>query len=927
MIPILYDSNETAFTSNGIGRLVDAIFCTVTEERNGPYELEMQYPVDGRYFEEITHSRIIFADPADGKSPQPFRVYRISKPLDGICTVYAEHISYQLSDIPVMPFTANSCAEALQGLVSHAGQDCPFTVWTDKGVTGKYTTDTPRPFRELLGGASGSILDVYGKGEYEFDRYNVKLYVNRGSDTGVEIRYAKNLVDLVKDEDIGEIYTGVCPYWKNSETGRLVTLPEIAIWADTAGNYPYKRTKIVDFSSEWETAPTVSQLRARTQTYIEANDIGIPKITVTVEFVPLDQMSGVSLRVDDRFELSSEDYPILERINLCDTVTVIYNALGVSVKAKVVKTVYNVLLDRYESIEVGEAKTTLASQIVNLQEDMEEARETSQSQAEEVSAKLKAYVDHQTELITGGLGGYVVLNPNANGEPQEILIMDAPKIETAVNVIRMNKNGIGFSRNGYSGPYFSAWTIDGIFNASAIGAGEMDAVYIKAGTVTADKLAASAVTTDKLAANAVTASKIAAGAVTTDQLSANAVTTDKLKANAVTTDKIAAGAVTTDQLEAGAITADKIAAGAITADKIATRAITIGQLAADVTGAIDEAQTSADAAASLASAANTLAAGKSTVYYSTADPSGSGYKAGDVWVRNVSSGVGGDVMWTYSGAAWVKHEIGTTTIIDGSITTDLLAANAVTAGKISAGAVTTAKLEAGAVTSAKIAAGAITADKIAAGAITAGNIDLYGKMGVYTDSTLGTNGGYIGYMSGSTSSGTTTNGIAIMDGASRNYVMATNAGVKMRNSSASTPGEFNLAGGVGEFVGRSIYIQGDAFLNATSSGGTVTYSGTTTCNALSSKSYVSAQTYVSTPYTRLGNSTYGGDFRLYNSTLQDRAVMSVTGQGAALWLYSAGSAQAFIGPDGYGDMVLTLTNSSGSYASLTYALIQKLINL
>ena len=537
MIPILFESTATSFSTNGIGRLSDAISCIVTEERNGPYELEMQYPITGQYFSELQHSRIIYSVPADGKAAQPFRIYRIEKPLNGICTIYAEHISYELAHIPVKPFTASTCVTALQGLVTNAGQTCPFTVWTNKSVTAPYTLREPKTFRELLGGTQGSILDVYGKGEYEFDGYTVKLYVNRGTDSGVVIRYAKNLVDLVNDENIEEIYTGVCPYWA-SEDGTVVMLPEVAIWASTAANYPYKRTKIVDFSGEFEEQPTVAQLRARTQQFVEENNIGIPKVNIDVSFVPLWQMDGASLGspkaelvipgahvegdtlvdvaghvegdtvyLDNAYiKVSFDDYKILERIHLCDTVTVVYDALGVDYKAEVIKTVYDVLRGRYESIEVGEPKTTLASIVTGIDEDID--RVEAEVAGDDITQRLMEYVDHQTELITGGLGGYVVLNPNADGEPQEILIMDNADMQSAVNVIRMNKNGIGFSTTGYSGPYTSAWTIDGTFNASFIGAGQITTTHLAASAVTTSKIAAGAITTNKIASGAITAGNI-----------------------------------------------------------------------------------------------------------------------------------------------------------------------------------------------------------------------------------------------------------------------------------------------------------------------------------------------------------------------------------------------------------------------------------
>jgi len=508
MIPILFPSDATTFTTNGLGRLADVIECIVTEERNGPYELEMRYPITGRHYSDISISRIICAVPADGKAIQPFRIYRMEKPLNGVVTIYAEHISYQLNHIPVMPFTATSCQEALLRMVANSAQENPFSVWTDKTTTGNFKLDHPEEFRALLGGMQGSILDVYGKGEYEFDNRIVKLHVNRGADTGVVLRYGKNITDLTQDENIETTITGVCPYYKG-EDGTVVTLPEKAVWAATAANFPYKRTAVIDFSEDWEEAPTVAQLRARANKYITDNDIGIPRVSLDVEFVPLWQMEGVSVGTPTRtlvlpasvsgetltasgsvsgntvtltgatWELTYDDYRVLERVNLCDTLTVRYDALGVDATAKIVRTEYNVLKERYNALEIGDTRTNLAAQITNIDEEIANANRNMKN---EVGA-LQAYVDKQTDLITGGLGGYVVMSLNAAGQPEEILIMDTNDMTTAVNVIRMNKNGIGFSTNGYSGPFRSAWTIDGTFNADFIGAGTITANLIKGGVL------------------------------------------------------------------------------------------------------------------------------------------------------------------------------------------------------------------------------------------------------------------------------------------------------------------------------------------------------------------------------------------------------------------------------------------------------------
>ena len=179
MKPILYPAGETQFKNNGLGRLSEATKCLVTEERNGQYELEMQYPVTGRHYKEIIEERIIAARHDDSDDAQPFRIYKITRPMNGIVTVSARHISYQLSKVAVMPFSAETCAGALGGMITNSVGDCPFTFWTDKLLEAHFHVDVPSSFRSLLGGVSGSILDVYGPGEYEWDKFTVKFHTHR----------------------------------------------------------------------------------------------------------------------------------------------------------------------------------------------------------------------------------------------------------------------------------------------------------------------------------------------------------------------------------------------------------------------------------------------------------------------------------------------------------------------------------------------------------------------------------------------------------------------------------------------------------------------------------------------------------------------------------------------------------------------------
>ena len=462
MIPILYSGTETTFTSNGLGRLADAISCNVVEERNATYELEMKYPVSGVHFVDIKEGRIILAKPFDGGTPQPFIIYQITRPLNQVVTIRGQHISYMLSGIVVMPFTAGSITEALEKIVTYSATPNSFTFITDKSVVTNYKLETPRGCRSVLGGESGSILDVYGKGDYEFDRFTVKLWVNRGTDNGVTLRYGKNITDLSSAIDMTNVYTGIAPYWIDESGDNMVTLPEKVVMSDHADDYPYKIVKPVDFSSSWEEAPTENELRTKAQTYVANNEGWKLKNSIKVSFVAL---------------WNTEEYKNiapLERVKMCDQVSVVVPAFGINVKTKVIKTDYNVLLERYNSITLGDTYYSL-NQIIDEKIGEVETDQTS---------RMQKAINHATELITGGLGGHVVFNMNADGEPQEILIMDTDDMSTAVNVIRMNRNGIGFSTSGYNGPFTTAWTIDSHFNADFITAGELSANRVRAGLLT-----------------------------------------------------------------------------------------------------------------------------------------------------------------------------------------------------------------------------------------------------------------------------------------------------------------------------------------------------------------------------------------------------------------------------------------------------------
>ena len=444
MIPILFSPTTTDFTTNGIGRLSDAISCKVHEARNGEFELEMQYPMTGKHFDSIVHSAIIAAKPSARRSLQAFRIYKISKPLNGRVTINAQHISYQLSFIPVSPFSAASLANALTGFKTNAAEACPFTLSADFTSTSSYAVPLPVSIRSYLGGTRGSILDVYG-GEWEWNNYNCILHASRGQSNGYVIQYGKNLIDLKQEESIADTYTGLYPYWESEET--MVTLTEKVVHASTAANFPFQRTIVKDFSDVWENAPSEATLRAYANSYISRNGIGIPAVNLSLDFVNL---------------ADSEEYRDLltsGNIDLCDIVTVRFSKLGVDVQSKVIDITWDVLKDRYDQIQIGDKRSSLADTIEDQMETI-----TTLATADDVART----VDRATGVLNAGRRGHVVINRNAEGFANEILFLDNENLASAVNVLRINMNGIGFSSSGYQGPYYQAWTLDAVLSIGGV---------------------------------------------------------------------------------------------------------------------------------------------------------------------------------------------------------------------------------------------------------------------------------------------------------------------------------------------------------------------------------------------------------------------------------------------------------------------------
>ena len=471
LIPVLYKANSTNFDTYGIGVLKDCTSCEVTEERNGAFECQFKYPIHGTLYKEITTERLVKAKPNDTASDQVFRIYRISTPINGEVTVYAQHLSYDLLGVAALQWASDSISPslAMERVFQNTATPHNFTCQTDYSAAKAFSVSKPQSVRACLGGVSGSFLDLWG-GEFEWDNFSVIHHQGRGQKTGVVIEYGKNLTDLEHENENADVYTDLLPYaviTAEDGTETVITLSEVLIpIAETT--LVQRKTLIRDFTEYFDELNPISEsgLRAFAHKYLSNNPLGVSTPTVKVAFEPLWKQP--------------EYAAVLERVSLCDTVTIRHSVLGITAKAKVITTVYDTLAEKYISITLGSAKANLINNVTSAESAAQEAVQ----KVDRFPALMNSAIKNATSLITGQSGGYVVIHTDSdNGQPYEILILDAPSIDAAVNVWRWNVGGLGFSKNGYNGPYETAITADGQIVADFITSGTLVANIIKAGVL------------------------------------------------------------------------------------------------------------------------------------------------------------------------------------------------------------------------------------------------------------------------------------------------------------------------------------------------------------------------------------------------------------------------------------------------------------
>ena len=362
MIPRIYNENFTEYDSNGLGLLKDIIECTVDEELNGDFELVFKYPVKGFLFEYLQRENIIKADASNSLKGQLFRIYNITKAFDGIVTVYAKHITHDLVNYSlnedINQENAN-CENAGNYMLSKSDAPNKFQIHSNVDMLGNYKLDRKNDCMSAIIGVRGSLIDTYGNGAKILkNNFDISILKRRGSDNNVLIAYAKNLTGFELIEDTSDMITRIKPYatyspqqteseTDNTNEEKTIYLDEIYVDSDRIDKYQTIKSKWIDFSEKFEnTTPTREKLKLYANAYFADNNCDIPKLTYKIEFQPLS------------YTEEYKEYKILEDISMDDGVCIFNKKYGIKDEVRVIKTKYDVLKERYISIELGDPRTT-----------------------------------------------------------------------------------------------------------------------------------------------------------------------------------------------------------------------------------------------------------------------------------------------------------------------------------------------------------------------------------------------------------------------------------------------------------------------------------------------------------------------------------------------------------------------------------------
>lgn len=356
MKPVLFEHNVLDFSGHGLGTLADATSCKVSCEENGAYDLTMTYPIVGAHAKDLAERRIILAKPSPEENSQPFRIYKILRPMDGNLQVYAHHLSYDLNDCILKPISGSSLGSVISQLSGNVVGDCNFIFTydyptkesTDDGTIGSFELEKPMTLRAaMLANSSNNIASTY-KGVWIFDGLKCTLKRKDVVDRGAVIKYGVNLIDLSQERNLEEVYTHVYPYWRGGKKNKYYDLEPIAATSITS----FKKIYPLDLSSKYQKAPSDASMRQSAEEFIEKNELGQIPVNITASMVQLEKT------------LEYKNAKGIKKIARGDTVRVEYLRLGVGTSARITKTEYDVLSELYTSIGIGTVKQSLPKEVV-----------------------------------------------------------------------------------------------------------------------------------------------------------------------------------------------------------------------------------------------------------------------------------------------------------------------------------------------------------------------------------------------------------------------------------------------------------------------------------------------------------------------------------------------------------------------------------
>lgn len=482
----IYASDDLYCSNLGLGVLTGVTECEVTRQTNGQWECVFGIAINSQHYSEIGFGKKIKVKADEKAGFQQFRIYKITKPdLKGIVKVYCEHISYDLSRLTVKPL--NLTGQGATAAISAIFNNCTSQAHNFSGQgstvigTKNIKSDVPRTARSWLSASENSIVDLFNC-ELEFDNYTVTAKPQIGEDNGVKILYGKNLREVNDESNSDTAFNAIYPYAVVNE--QYYELPEKVL--ALTNNLPFTEIRCipVDLSEKFDESTTITNelLRSTALTYAEQARLTKTNRNIKISFEQLWNTKEY------------ETLSALERVGLGDTVYVHYGEYGIDVSARVNKIVYDVLNEKYKSIELGRARKTITETISQNREELQAAIEDASKKQKSVAQKM---IEHQTALISGSEGGYVVNTYNSQSKPEKILIMDTDNQNTATKILWLTKDGIGFS-NGINGQITTGWGIDGTFNASFITTGTLDASLVNVTNINASNITTGTISANKI---------------------------------------------------------------------------------------------------------------------------------------------------------------------------------------------------------------------------------------------------------------------------------------------------------------------------------------------------------------------------------------------------------------------------------------------